>query len=99
MMMNVDEELERVATLDDLKRVLVAARCEQPRRLDAIEFDREQYEAQKRVRDEYGVDAQHIMQQFAARHTDILVLAEASNIASHPEFVAAVARLMKLQKS
>jgi len=91
--MNVGEELRRVATLDDLKRVLIAARCEGPRHLNAIEFDREQYEAQKRVREEHGMDAQAIVQQFATRYTDIMVHAEAANLASNPEFVAAVARL------
>ncbi len=88
--MNVDEELERASTIDDLRRVLIAARCEEPRKLDAVTFDREQFEVQKRV----GVDAQAIMQQFAARHTDIIVHAEAANLASHPAFVSAVARLM-----
>jgi|SRR6266853_165204 len=97
--MNVAEELERVATFDDLRTVLIAARCEEPRRLNAIEFDREQYQAQSRVRAEHGLDAQAVMQQFAARHFDLVVHAEAANLASHPEFVAAVARLMKLPKS
>lgn len=92
----IADELRGVATLDDLKRVLlIAARREAPRRLSAIEFDREQFEAQKRMRDEHGMDAQAVVQRFATRHTDIMVHAEAANLVSHPEFVAAVARLTR----
>jgi hypothetical protein len=83
----IADELRGVATLDDLKRVLIAARREEPRRLSAIEFDREQFAA--------GVDAQAIVQRFATRHPEILVHAEVANLVSHPAFVAAVARLTR----
>ena len=91
--MSIATELRGVSSWEDLKRVLINARVQSPRRIEAIAFDREMYQTEKEVREIYNVDAQLVMQRFAASHPDILVHAEAANLASVPELVLTIAGL------
>ena len=93
----IEDQLNAVKTLDDLRRVLVEARAEKPRVLDFNILMREQADAERLVREQWPqMGATRLIERFSREHPALCTSAEAANLTGLPAFVLAVGRAMNI---